>query len=132
VPLPPQTATLTLEGTVVPGRRRGRTLGYPTANLQLPAGADWPEPGVYAGFALGHPAAVNVGVTPTFEEGREPLVEVHLLDFDGDLYGTTLSVELLERLGPERRYPSREAFLDHMARTMALVRQVAEQRPDDN
>ena len=100
-----------VEGTVVPGAGRGRGLGFPTANLFTPAGIQLPERGVYAGRALldegSWPAAVNVGINPTF--GGEPLhVEAHLLGFDGDLLGKVLAVEFWKRLRDEQRFGSAE------------------------
>ena len=75
------------EGEVVPGDRRGRELGMPTANLVPDDRLVCPGHGVYAAWAHGYPAAVNVGVRPTFETGRGLLVEAHLIGFEGDLYG---------------------------------------------
>jgi riboflavin kinase/FMN adenylyltransferase len=95
-----------LGGTVVHGDQRGRTLGFPTANLRPGPAVDLPPYGVYAGRALGRPAAVSVGVRPTFGRGLEPLVEVHVLDFCGDLYGHEIEVELTRYLRPERRFES--------------------------
>ena len=79
-----------LEGEVVHGDKRGRELGMPTANIVPDDRLVVPGHGVYAGWAHGHPAAINVGVRPTFETGRGLLVEPYLIDFDGDLYGETL------------------------------------------
>jgi riboflavin kinase/FMN adenylyltransferase len=98
-----------VDGTVVRGAGRGKALGFPTANLLTPAGVQLPGRGVYAGRALldggSWPAAVNVGINPTF--GGEPLhVEAHLLDFDGDLLGKVLAVEFWRRLRDERRFDS--------------------------
>ena len=69
------------------GDKRGRTLGFPTANLVPDDAMVVPGHGVYAAFANGHPAAVNVGVRPMFETGRGLLIEVYLIDWEGDLYG---------------------------------------------
>ena len=80
-------APFLLEGEVVSGDRRGRTLGYPTANLVPDDELVCPGHGVYAAFANGDPAAVNVGVRPTFETGRGVLIEAYLIDRDVDLYG---------------------------------------------
>ncbi|HEV3473895.1 MAG TPA: bifunctional riboflavin kinase/FAD synthetase [Actinomycetota bacterium] len=93
-----------VDGTVVPGAGRGRALGFRTANLRTPDGILLPGRGVYAGRAAvgdrGWPAAINVGINPTF--GGEPLhLEAHLLDFDGDLLGSVMAVEFWQRLRDE-------------------------------
>jgi riboflavin kinase / FMN adenylyltransferase len=111
-----------LEGVVTRGSERGRTLGIPTVNL-APAGAvAMPAPGVYAGHALGHPAAINVGVRPTFETDGDLLVEAHLVDFEGDLYGRTLRLAFLERLRDEERFGSADALVEQMHRDIDRVR----------
>jgi riboflavin kinase / FMN adenylyltransferase len=99
------------EGTVVEGDRRGRELGFPTANLVPDDELVHPGHGVYAGFANGHPAAIHVGVRPMFETGRGLLIEPHLIDFDGDLYGRTLRVAFIARLRGEKRFPSVEELI---------------------
>ena len=111
-----------LEGTVVAGDRRGRELGFPTANLQLGYRPAMPSLGIYAGrlteagpsVTTGHPALISVGTRPTFHDGTEVLAEVHLLDFDGDLYGERLGVELLARLRDEQRFEDAEALVTQM------------------
>lgn len=113
-----------VRGTVVVGRRLGRQLGFPTANVRL--GEDPPAFGVYAGRVLGHPAAVSVGVRPTIDAGLEPLAEAHLLDFCGDLYGQTIEIELLSRLRPEQRFASLEALTQQIERDVQLVREATE------
>src|SRR3712207_2035735 len=95
-----------ITGPVVHGDKRGRTLGYPTANLIPPEGFVVPGHGVYACRANGRAAAVNVGVRPQFQTGRGELIEAFLLDFDGDLYGQELCVEFHKRLRGERRFES--------------------------
>jgi riboflavin kinase/FMN adenylyltransferase len=85
-------APFTLEGEVVSGDRRGRELGMPTANLVPDDRIVIPGHGVYAATVDGRPAAVNVGVRPTFETGRGVLIEAHLVDFDGDLYGHSIRI----------------------------------------
>jgi len=116
-----------IEGTVVFGDRRGGTLGYPTANLAVPQNLLVPGYGIYAGEALGHRAAVSIGVNPHYG-GDERRVEPHLLDFDGDLYGRNLRVELWERLRDERAFPSEAELVAQIAqdveRTRAAVRPV--------
>ena len=84
-----------------------------------------PGHGVYAAWAHGHPAAVNVGVRPTFDSGRGVLVEAHLLDFKGDLYGQTLRVAFLERLRGEKRFDSVDALVDQMRHDVERAREIA-------
>lgn len=105
-----------VEGPVEHGEKRGRELGFPTANLVPPPGMVVPAFGVYACRANGHAAAVSVGVRPTFETGLGELIEAYLIDFSGDLYGTQLRVEFLRRLRGERRFDSAEALIEQMHR----------------
>ncbi len=112
------------EGEVVAGDRRGRELGMPTANLVPDPALVCPAHGVYAAWAHGHPAAVNVGVRPTFESGRGLLVEAHLLDFEGDLYGATLRIAFLERLRGEQRFESVDALVEQMRRDVERTREI--------
>jgi riboflavin kinase / FMN adenylyltransferase len=112
------------EGEVVPGDKRGRELGMPTANLVPDDAYVTPGHGVYAGWANGHPTAVNVGVRPTFETGRGLVVEAHLLDFDGDLYGETLRIAFLERLRGEKRFDSVEELVAQMNRDVEDARRI--------
>lgn len=114
------------EGEVVAGDRRGRELGYPTANLVPDDRLVAPGHGVYAAWAHGHPAAVNVGIRPTFESGRGPLVEAYLIDFDGDLYGQTLRIAFLERMRGERRFESAEALVEQMKKDVDQAREICE------
>ena len=104
----------TLEGEVVGGDRRGRELGMPTANLVPDDRVVIPGHGVYAASVDGRPAAVNVGVRPTFDSGRGVLIEAHLIDFDDDLYGRTIRIGFLERLRGERRFDSVEGLVEQM------------------
>jgi riboflavin kinase/FMN adenylyltransferase len=113
-----------LRGTVVPGDRRGRELGYPTANIVPDEALVYPGHGVYAARVGDACAAVNVGVRPTFGTGRAVLVEAYLLDRDVDLYGQVLTIEFLQRLRGERRFPSAEALTAQMARDVEDTRQV--------
>src|SRR4051794_29470825 len=102
------------EGVVVEGDRRGRELGMPTANIVPDDRFATPGHGVYAAWAHGHPAAVNVGVGPAFDTGRGLLVETHLLDFDGDLYGQTLRVAFLGGMGGEMRFDAVDDLVAEM------------------
>ena len=113
-----------VEGEVVKGDQRGRTLGFPTANLVPDDELVVPGHGVYAAFANGKPAAVNVGVRPMFETGRGLLIEAYLIDFDGDLYGDSLRVAFVERLRGERRFPSVEDLIAQMHRDVAEARKL--------
>jgi riboflavin kinase / FMN adenylyltransferase len=114
-------APFAMRGTVVHGDKRGRTLGYPTANLVPDPRLVVPDNGVYACRArvpgLGAwAAAVNVGVRPQFKTGRGLLVEAFLLDFAGDLYGRELRLDFLQRLRGEQRFDSVEALIEQMGR----------------
>lgn len=113
-----------LEGEVVDGDKRGRELGMPTANIVPYDTLVTPGHGVYAAWAHGHPAAVNVGVRPTFETGRGLLVEAYLLDFDADLYGETLRIAFMERMRGEKRFESVEALVAQMERDVERAREV--------
>jgi riboflavin kinase/FMN adenylyltransferase len=123
-----------VRGPVVHGDGRGGPeLGYPTANLALPPGLALPAVGVYAG-RLGrtdgstHPAAISVGLRPTFyPDGPEgprtgPLVEAHLLDFEGDLYGEAVRLQFVAHLRPERRFDSVADLVAEMDRDVARTR----------
>jgi riboflavin kinase/FMN adenylyltransferase len=114
-----------MTGEVVHGDKRGRELGYPTANLVPPEGYVVPGHGVYACRANGHAAAVNVGVRPQFQTGRGELIEAFLIDFDGDLYGQDLTIEFLKRLRGERRFPSVDALVEQMAGDVEIARNIA-------
>jgi riboflavin kinase / FMN adenylyltransferase len=113
------------EGEVVVGDRRGRELGFPTANIVPDDRVAVPGHGVYAAWAHGRPAAVNVGVRPTFETGRGLLVEAYLLDFEGDLYGETLRIAFTERLRGEKRFESVDDLVAQMGRDVERAREIA-------
>lgn len=98
-----------LTGTVVHGRQLGRTIGIPTANLEIPEGVAVPKFGVYACKVGEYMAVTNVGNRPTVG-GHHTTVEPWILDFDGDLYGKTVTVEFYSFLRPERNFPSLEAL----------------------
>jgi riboflavin kinase/FMN adenylyltransferase len=107
-------APFMVEGTVVEGDQRGRELGFPTANIVPDDRLLIPGHGVFAAFADGVPAAVNVGVRPTFESGRGVLIETYLIDRNEDLYGRTLRVAFVARLRGEKRFPSVEELIAQM------------------
>jgi riboflavin kinase/FMN adenylyltransferase len=111
-------------GRVIEGAGRGRTLGFPTANVDI----DRPllvAPGVYAAWAEltedRHPAVVNIGVRPTFDE-RKLVVEAHLLDFSGRLYGRTIRLAFACRLREERRFPGADALREQIRLDVAAAR----------
>jgi riboflavin kinase / FMN adenylyltransferase len=110
-----------LDGVVVPGDQRGGTLGYPTANLSLDPALLVPSYGIYAGAALGHRAAISIGLNPHYG-GQERRIEPHLLDFEGDLYGQRLVVELWERLRDERAFASEAELVEQIARDVERTR----------
>lgn len=121
-----------LQGRVGRGHGRGRELGFPTANLDLPRGQIVPGNGVYAARAVvdgdALPAAVNVGVRPTFDNG-ERLVEVHVLDFGGDLYGAELSVQFVEWLRDELRFESAEELVSQIEKDVEQCRLILGRLP---
>jgi riboflavin kinase/FMN adenylyltransferase len=122
-----------IAGEVVHGDSRGRELGFPTANLVPDEALACPGHGVYACIAEApgvgrRPAAVNIGVRPTFETGRGELIEAYVLDFDGDLYGSVLQLHFLERLRGERRFESPEALVEQMHRDVQRARELAAAR----
>jgi riboflavin kinase/FMN adenylyltransferase len=103
-----------LDGLVVTGDARGDALGFPTANLRLDPRLLAPAYGIYAGAALGHRAAISVGTNPHYG-GTERRVEAHLLDFEGDLYGRRLVVQLWRRLRDEAQFESEESLVAQIA-----------------
>ena len=110
-----------LDGFVVAGDQRGGTLGYPTANLRLEPDLACPSYGIYAGSAHGHRAAVSVGTNPHYG-GTERRIEPYLLDFDGDLYGRRLVVELWERLRGEAVFESEGDLVEQIGRDVEATR----------
>jgi len=118
----------TVPGEVVHGDGRGRGLGFPTANLAVWEKRMVPASGVYAAFArVGnevHPAVVNIGVRPTFEERAAPRVEAHLIGYKGDLYGEKLVLEFVKRLRAERKFPSAEALRSQIERDVAQAQEI--------
>ena len=121
-----------IEGRAQDGEKRGRQLGFPTANLTV-GGTLHPDHGVYALWAglkdaasdswQWHPAVANLGRRPTFDE-NELLLEVHVLDFDGDLYGQRLRACFVERVRPERRFDGLEALKAQIASDTASAREI--------
>jgi riboflavin kinase/FMN adenylyltransferase len=115
-----------LDGVVVAGDQRGGTLGYPTANLRLEPDLAVPAYGIYAGSALEHRAAISIGTNPHYG-GTERRIEPFLLDFEGDLYGKRLVVELWERLRDEAVFESEGALVEQIARDVEATKSA--QRP---
>lgn len=110
-----------LDGVVVTGDQRGGTLGYPTANLRLEPDLACPAYGIYAGFGLEHRAAISIGTNPHYG-GTERRIEPYLLDFDGDLYGKRLVVELWERLRDEAVFDDEQALIEQIARDVEATK----------
>jgi riboflavin kinase / FMN adenylyltransferase len=113
-----------VRGVVEKGDQRGRELGYPTANVAVPAEILLPARGIYAGWYGGeHGAAISVGRRPTFHRGGSPVVlEAYLLDFSGDLYGHAARVSFVSRLRDEERYHSVEELVRQMALDVEATR----------
>jgi riboflavin kinase/FMN adenylyltransferase len=118
-------APFQIRGEVVHGDERGRELGFPTANLVPDDALVCPGHGVYACLADGLPAAVNIGVRPTFDTGRGELIEAYVLDFDGDLYGKQLQLDFISRLRGERRFQSADELVQQMHHDVEQARQIA-------
>jgi riboflavin kinase/FMN adenylyltransferase len=122
-----------VDGVVVRGHRRGRALGYPTANVETQPFTAIPADGVYAGHLVTRnpadagcdrfPAAISVGTNPTFQ-GTQRTVEAFLLDYDGDLYGEHVGVEFAERLRPMTAFPDADALSAAMAKDVTDTRAV--------
>jgi riboflavin kinase/FMN adenylyltransferase len=123
-----------VDGVVVRGDRRGRDMGYPTANVESPPFTAIPADGVYAGHLVTRdprtgasrerfPAAISVGSNPTFQGSRRT-VEAFVLDYDGDLYGEHVGVEFVQRLRPMAAFPEVEALLAAMAKDVSDTRQI--------
>jgi riboflavin kinase / FMN adenylyltransferase len=112
---------LELDGTVVPGDQRGGTLGFPTANLRVDPELLVPPFGIYAGAVGDRRAAVSIGVNPHYG-GRERRIEAYLLDWEGDLYGDRLVLELWRRLRDERAFASEAELVEQIARDVEETR----------
>ncbi len=124
-------APFQLRGEVVHGDERGRELGFPTANLVPDETLACPGHGVYACLsyedpAHPRPAAVSIGVRPTFQTGRGELIEAYILDFNGDLYGQELRLDFLQRLRGERRFDTHEALIEQMHSDVERTREIAQ------
>jgi riboflavin kinase/FMN adenylyltransferase len=117
-----------VEGRVVPGKARGRFIGIPTANVESDNEIT-PRKGVYAGWAClpddtVHRAVINIGTNPTFEKAAVLSLEVHLLDWSGDLYGQRIGVLFTQRLRDERRFDSAEDLVAAIRNDIAEARQL--------
>ena len=116
-----------LRGKVVVGDKRGRVIGFPTANVLLDACSLVPGRGVYVGHvwaeAERYGACTNVGVAPTFDQ-RDSRVEAHLLDYQGDLYGRVVEVTFIERLRPEKRFFGADELKEQIARDIVEARKI--------
>ncbi|HEY0401381.1 MAG TPA: bifunctional riboflavin kinase/FAD synthetase [Blastococcus sp.] len=120
-----------VDGVVVRGHRRGREMGYPTANVETPPFTAIPADGVYAGHLVTRdgdgqnrlPAAISVGTNPTFQGSRRT-VEAYVLDYDGDLYGEHVGVEFTQRLRPMAAFPDVDQLMAAMAKDVVDTRQV--------
>ena len=119
-----------IEGEVILGDERGRTIGFPTANLPVSQKRAWPADGVYAGWftdeqGIRRPCAINIGRRPTFYQHAEhSILEAHVLDFDGDLYGQTVEVEFVDFLRSERRFDGIEELKEQLAKDIARCRTI--------
>jgi riboflavin kinase / FMN adenylyltransferase len=111
-----------VEGLVVSGDQRGGTLGFPTANIAVEPGLLVPAHGIYAGSALGYRAAASIGVNPHYG-GSERRIEAFLLDFEGDIYGERLRLELWERLRDERAFATEEELVRQIAADVEAAKQ---------
>ncbi|MEA3334488.1 MAG: bifunctional riboflavin kinase/FAD synthetase [Chloroflexota bacterium] len=124
-----------IRGTVVAGARRGHQIGFPTANLDVPAGRLIPAYGVYATWvrllddsgagSTPLPSVTNIGVRPSFDNGQ-PTVETHLLDYEGDLYGRAISLSFVERLRPEIRFANANELREQIGRDVRSARHILE------
>jgi riboflavin kinase/FMN adenylyltransferase len=117
------------QGEVVQGDQRGRTLGFPTANIVPDEALVCPGHGVYAAYADGAPAAVSVGVRPTFGTGRGVLIEAYLIDRDVDLYGRRLRIQFLRRLRGERRFDTAHSLIAQMEEDVERTRSLLASGP---
>ena len=119
-----------IRGPVIEGDKRGRTIGFPTANIPVPKHMAWPADAVYAGWYIGpegdrHMAAINIGRRPTFyEHAEQSLLEAHVLDFDGDLYGQNARIQFECFLRSEQRFDGIDALAEQLKRDIERTREV--------
>lgn len=119
-----------VRGVVQRGDERGRKIGFPTANIPVSKQMAWPSDGVYAGWytrpdGSRHPCAINIGRRPTFyEHAEQSLLEAHLLDFDGDLYGEEARVAFVEFLRSEHRFPGIDALAAQLKKDVDQARRI--------
>ena len=124
-------APYTIEGTVEEGKKLGRTLGFPTLNIEIPKELLLPRRGVYISRTrvLGkeYESITNIGQNPTVEKAR-PRAESHLLDFSGEVYGENAEIALLEFIRPEQKFPSVAALIDQIRQDKEKARQFFERK----
>lgn len=122
-------------GNVVEGNHIGRQLGFPTANLEPPVGSIVPKEGVYAGFVITSnifkPALINVGKRPTVTSDGRTIIEVHLIDWNGNLYGQEIRVEFLKRLRDEKKFNSLEELKEQLIRDKESIKTASEDNETD-
>ena len=124
-----------IRGKVVVGDRRGMTIGFPTANIPVSMAMAWPADAVYAGWytrpdGSRHMAAINIGRRPTFyEHAQQSLLEAHLLDFEGDLYGEEAKVEFVELLRSEHRFDGIDSLVKQLHIDVADSREILSAEP---
>ena len=115
-----------LTGIVVHGRERGRAIGFPTANLQT-ATECLPPDGVYASRVMlpdgAFPSITNIGMRPTFAEPART-IEAHIFDFDRDIYGTRIQLEIVERIRGERKFESGQALAAQIAQDLKRAKEI--------
>ncbi len=117
-----------LTGTVISGHQRGRTIGYPTANIQVTEFQSIPANGVYAGLAKinnqEYKAVINIGIRPTFNNTHiaNPLIEAHILDFNQDIYNQEIEISFLNYVRPEQKFNSVEALIAQITKDCNFVK----------
>ena len=124
-----------IQGVIGRGQKRGRELGFPTANLEVAPEFVTPADGIYATWAHlesgTHMAATSIGSRPTFQDGQDRTIEAYLLDFAGDVYGQPLRLEFVQRLRGEEKYDNVEALLGQIERDVQQTCDVLSQKWDD-
>ena len=124
-----------LTAEIVMGNHIGRTIGFPTANMRLPEGMALPKPGVFAAMvklhseAIEHPAMVNIGSHPTVKREDGIVIETHLIDWEGDLYGKEITVKFLKRLRDEKKFGSLEELKYQLTGDKEVARSISERFP---